>query len=146
MRLLSCLLLSLSLVIGLAEPRAQARSIGPTGYGDLGTGNCWNHSYMTVTNCGAGYQNIFWQLPVDNGGAKTVTVSVDIANGGWARCSAIAVDTWGATSTVGSVQRHDGSGLVQLTSTGASVPNGGFLIAQCDLSQGTSVSAINWNP
>ena len=138
-----------ALGIGLA-PTASARStIAYAGAPNpLTAGNCFTESYGRVTNSSCNSQQT-WEvaLPVDAGGAWTVTANVTpTADPSSVHCVAFTVDQTGTSSATSAVVSATTPSVAQnLSLTVNGVPGGGSLYLGCFLTQGASLNTVNWN-
>jgi hypothetical protein len=110
--------------------------------------DCFSPWYGSLTNSCAVKKTIEIPLVVDNGGAKTVTVtgySGDTSKNVGCR----AEGYWNSNV----LYSHSGMQYlpgfhtnVNIVLSGAYVPGGGTLMVTCSLDPGTRISIIDWNP
>ncbi len=141
--------LSALCVAALAAP-AQARSVSAWGAGaviDITQSGCFNISGGAVTNLCSGVSPR-WEaaLPVDNSGAKTVTITT---LGSFSFCYAFAIDRSGLNGSSGTMTNPPlagGNGTALRKFTGITLNSSGVLVAGCDVPQNSAVRAFDWNP
>ncbi|HEX4339734.1 MAG TPA: hypothetical protein VH062_27690 [Polyangiaceae bacterium] len=126
---------------------SDARCVG--GYAGQPAGgaalSCFNEFFGAVQSTCSGGHN--WEVPLmtDSSGAKTVHMT------GSAGANALSCSTYGLNSTAtsywaGSQLNWVNQGATYYTSTGASIPSGGYLYVYCSFAgAGAQLDTLDWN-
>ena len=138
---------SLGLGAGFAQP-AEARTIGAiAGLAGASTMACLAISSATLTNNCGSVAVIDFPLPIDFGGAKSVTVTGSHPVTTGVQCRATGTNPAATTffhSNGGAYEALDPA-LGNIVLTGAFVPGGGQLLVNCHLAPNAKVTVLDWN-
>jgi hypothetical protein len=138
--------LGFSAIAALAGPSASARGVASDATDPLFLNqSCWN-GFPMLNRCSTS-ESLWYELPVDTSGAKTVSVVVNaVSSANNVQCIAIGFAANGSAASYSSAPSATVFGTTStLSLTGSSIPAGGFLIAECIVGVGSSVYSLNWN-
>jgi hypothetical protein len=138
--------LAVSACITLAGTTASARSVGGDAMDPIfDNPDCWNG--VPAYNYCSTAQSPWWDLTVDNTGAKSVTVYVKAASASAnVQCAAWGVSSDYSTVTMSSVVSATVFGSVTpLTMSGVTVPSNGTLWVDCSVGPASSIYTLTWN-
>jgi hypothetical protein len=139
-------LFAVSAGVMLAGTSASARGVGADATDPLFENpDCWN-GIPLFNRCTAA-QQLWWPLPVDNAGAKTVTMWVNVPSSS----ANIQCAAWGVSDDYTSVNMSNiasatvfGS-TAAITMTGANVPGNGTLWVDCTIPASAELYTLVWN-